>query len=410
MKQTAIVLTNGCPENRIDGARMEQFLVQNGWNIERNFEKSDLLIFNACGLTEATQEMSINTIKHLKKKKMRNSRLIVCGCLSKINRERIKEIYNGDIFGGDEIQKLAEILRIKKVSNNVYANYLIRYTNFPKSMTSRIISNMLKLRKPYLIQRRLQRYKYRKLRDEYMQLWNSVNIVRPNTFYIKISSGCSNSCSYCAVKLSRGTTTSESIEQIINEFHEGLILGYKEFALIGTDTGSYGLDIQTNLLNLLREMISVEGEYRLKLRNVHPRTLIKMLPEFLDVFKSGKIVHMTTAAQHGNNRILQLMRRDYKIEDLKFAINTVKNICSKLIIRTQLMVGFPGEKDAEFDDTLSLIDEIQFDFFEIYKYSPRPNTMAAAMPNQVPSKIKNKRYLMLQKKVLDHLRPSACHN
>ena len=99
-------------------------------------------------------------------------------------------------------------------------------------------------------------------------------------------------------------------------------------------------------------MISIEGEFGLKLRNVHPRALIEMLPEFLDVFKSGKIVHMTTAVQHGNNRILQLMKRGYKIEDLKFAINAVKNACQKLKIRTQLMVGFPGETDSEFNDTL----------------------------------------------------------
>jgi tRNA A37 methylthiotransferase MiaB len=196
----------------------------------------------------------------------------------------------------------------------------------------------------------------------------------------------------------------------MKEFLEGLKLGYERFALISTDSGSYGRDIQTNLVKLLREMISVEGECLLSLRNVHPRALIKMLPEFLEVFKSGKIVHMTTAAQHGNNRILQLMKRDYKIEDFKFAINAVKQICPKLKIRTQLMAGFPGETNVEFSDTLKLLDEIQFDFIEVYKYSPRPNTLASEMPNQVTNKIANKRYLILYKKVLDNLKSGARHN
>jgi tRNA A37 methylthiotransferase MiaB len=193
----------------------------------------------------------------------------------------------------------------------------------------------------------------------------------------------------------------------MQEFSEGLQSGYKQFALIGTDTGSYGRDIQTNLVNLLRAMVSVKGEYWLKLRNVHPRTLIKMLPEFLDVFKSGKIVHMTTALQHGNNRILKLMKRGYTIEDFKYAIGAVKKSCPNLKIRSQLMVGFPGETEAEFNDTLNLLDEIQFDFIEVYKYSPRPNTMAAEMPNQVTNKTANKRYFMLHKKVLGHLKSGA---
>jgi ribosomal protein S12 methylthiotransferase len=403
MKQTAVVITNGCPENRIDGARTEQFLIQNGWKITRNFKKSDLIVFNACGLTECSQEASINIIKQLKKYKMRDSRLIVCGCLPKINRERIKEIYSGDIFGGDDIQKLADRLGINGSAGNIYANYLIGKYPFSPSMASRIKHNFKNLLSPYTYQRLL-------LRNEYRQIWDTVNIVQPDTFYIKISSGCSNFCSYCAVKLSRGNINSKSIEQIVQEFSEGLKLGYKQFALIGTDTGSYGLDIQTNLISLLRAMISVKGEYWLKLRNVHPHTLIKMLPDFLDVFKSGKIVHMTSAVQHGNNHILKLMKRGYKIEDLKYAINAVKDICPKLKIRTQLMVGFPGETDAQFNDTLNLLNEIRFDFIEVYKYSPRANTRAAEMPNQVPNKIANKRYFILDKKVLDHLKSDPCHN
>jgi tRNA A37 methylthiotransferase MiaB len=195
----------------------------------------------------------------------------------------------------------------------------------------------------------------------------------------------------------------------MKEFLEGIELGYKQFALIGTDTGSYGRDIQKDLVSLLREMISVKGQYWFKLRNVHPRTLIRMLPEFMDVFKSGKIVHMTTAVQHGNNRVLKLMKRGYKIEDFKYAINAVKDICPKLKIRSQLMVGFPGETDTQFNDTLNLLDEIRFDFIEVYKYSPRPNTKAAEMPNQVLNKIANKRHFILNKKVLDLLKSDAWH-
>lgn len=399
MMKNVSVVTNGCPENRIDCAKIEQFLIQNDWKLKKKIGESNLIIFNACGLTEVEQENSIKIIKTLKRKKRTDSQLIVCGCLPLINKERIREIYEGDIIDGDDTQKLAKRLGIKIASNNIHANYLIPHTTCSLSMTRRI-SNLPKSLSLYSIQRRLNKNKYR-------QFWDSVNIVRPNTYYIKVSTGCTNSCSYCAVKLSRGAVKSKSIEQIKGEFLIGLELGYKVFALIGTDTGSYGLDIKTNLVDLLRELTSIKGKFLLKLRNVHPRALIEMLPGFLDVFKSGKIVHMTSATQHGNNHILQLMKRDYKIEDLKFAINALKNTCPNLKIRTQLMVGFPGETDSEFNDTLKLIDEIQFDFVEVYNYSPRTKTLAAKMPNQVPKRKANKRYNILSLKVLDQLKSNT---
>jgi ribosomal protein S12 methylthiotransferase len=396
MRKNAFVITNGCPENRIDCARIEHFLVQNGWVVTNDIRESNLIIFNACGLTEVNEDISINNINKLKRKKKEDSKLIVCGCLPMLNKERIKGVHNGDIFGGDDIKILANILRIREVPNKIHANYLIPSTVCLQPMLKRI-SNFMKLLDIYSIQ-------YHLIKNKYRQHWDSVNLVSPNTFYIKVSSGCTNSCAYCAVKLSRGKIKSKPIKQIKIEFLKGLELGYKQFALIGTDTGSYGQDVNANLLDLLKELISIEGKFWIKLRNVHPRALIEMLPGLLAVFKSGKVAHMTTAVQHGNDRILTLMKRGYKIEDLKFAINAIRNSCPKLKIRTQLMVGFPGETDSEFIDTLRLVDEVQFDFIEVYKYSPRSKTLAAKMPNQLAGREKMKRYTVLMKKVLNDIK------
>ena len=392
MRKNAFVMTNGCPENRIDCARIEQFLVQNEWTMTKEIRESNLIIFNACGLTEVNEEISINIINNLKRKKKEDFKLIVCGCLPALNQERIKEVHNGDIFEGDDIKILANILGIREAPNNIHANYLTPSTVCLQPMVKRI-SNLPKLLNIYSIQ-------YRLIKNKYRQLWDSANLVQPNTFFIKVSSGCTNSCSYCAVKLSRGKIKSKSIKQIKKEFLKGLELGYKQFALIGTDTGSYGQDINANLVDLLKELISIKGKFGIKLRNVNPRALIEMLPGLLAVFKSGKIAHMTTAAQHGNDRILKLMKRGYKIEDLKFAINAIRKTYPKLKIRTQIMVGFPGETDSEFNDTLRLVDEVRFDFIEVYNYSPRSKTLAAKLPNQVARKEKMKRYTVLVKKVL----------
>ena len=394
MEKTVYVTTNGCPENRIDCARIENYLRLNGWSISQISEKADLIIFNACGLTKFNEEKSIRIIKNIKLKKKKNSKFIVCGCLPRINKKRINEIYNGDVFGGASLHCLTDKLHTKSGYSDVHANYLIQRTEQPLALWSKF---------RYLKNNGLSSITERFLKTKYRQMWDTINIVQPNTYYIKVSSGCDNACSYCAVKVSRKNTKSKSIKKIKKEFIEGLNSGYNQFAFIGTDLGSYGKDIQTDLLTLLNEIISVDGKFEIKLRNVHPQLIIKRLPKFWDILKAGKISHLTTAIQHGSNRILRLMNRHYDIEECKYAFNFLKNNFPYLKIRSQLMVGFPGETEDDFNETEKLVDKIKLDFIEVYKFSRRPNTPAMDMPNQVPAEISMKRKCRLMKKVLKNM-------
>lgn len=213
------------------------------------------------------------------------------------------------------------------------------------------------------------------------------NVFHPHSFCIKVSTGCPNKCAFCAVKISRGELKSKPIHKIVEEFEEGLAKGYKEFSLLGTDVGAYGKDQGVTLVDLLRELIKRKGDYTIRLRNTHPKFLIKMMPEFQKILRSGKISYLSTAAESGNNRILNLMRRGYRIEDYKEAILTLKSQFQSLQIRTQIMVGFPSETEEEFQDSLRLLDEIDFDFVEVYQFQPRPGTEAAEMKDQVPQKV-----------------------
>ena len=227
------------------------------------------------------------------------------------------------------------------------------------------------------------------------RLANSINIIRPNTFYIKICSGCSNSCSYCAVKLSRGAVKSKSIVHIRQELLAGLEAGFEEFALIGTDLGSYGKDIQTDLISLLESLNSIDAVFQIKLRNVHPRYYINKLQPFIDVLKHGKIKYMESAVQSGSNRMLHDMNRGYEIEDFIHAIQSIKSALPDFKLRSQLIVGFPGETETDFQASVQLLKKVQFDYIEVYKYSPRPGTVAMTMPDQVSRRKLNKRAFAL---------------
>jgi tRNA A37 methylthiotransferase MiaB len=379
--------TNGCPENRIDLARMQEFLIGNRWEIANSIEESDLILFNACALTHGMQESSMKIISELNFRKKPSTELIVCGCLPKINNNRLREVYKNITFGSDEIEILSEALKIQANPENICANYLLpRYNNGHANRWR--IPNLKKLFSMSAIKRKLF-YNY------YRHLCDAINVFHPYSFCIKISTGCLTNCSYCAVRISRGILKSKPLNTIIHEFEEGLAKGFSEFSLIGTDTGSYGRDQGITLVTLLKELLLKEGDYQIRLRNIQPRFLIEIMPELQELFKNGKISYISSAVQSGNNRILKLMNRGYRIEDYKDTIRLINKEFPQIQIRTQIMVGFPSETEEEYQDSVRLLDELNFDIVETYLYSPRPNTKAAKIKEQVPRNVAEKRYTNL---------------
>ena len=276
-------------------------------------------------------------------------------CLPKINKSRLREVHQGFTFE-HEIEQLTEIIESKTNAHDTYANHLAPRAHVSTAQRLRV-SNLKKLLSLMSIKEKLTE-PYRHNLDQ------AINVFGPHSFCIKVSTGCPNACSYCAVKISRGELRSKPIDRIVEEFEEGLARGYKEFALLGTDVGAYGRDQGATLVDLLRELVKSKGDYEIRVRNIQPRFLMEMMPELREILRSGKISYLSSAAQSGNNRILGLMRRGYRIEDYKEAILTLRREFPRLKIRTQIMVGFPGETEEEFQDTLRLLDEVSFDILE----------------------------------------------
>lgn len=384
------VLTNGCPENRIDSSRMQEFFRQNGYEINAKIQHADLIIFNTCALTQSSEDSSIRMIAEIKKSMAPSARLIVCGCLTKINPERLRQIYSGPIFGSDELMKLEEIFTARITSDQIHANSLIN----PTSCLDKYCWLMRNL-KGIGIEIAIRILE--KMRNQQNM---AISICKPNMFCIKVCSGCLGNCSFCAVRLSRGKLKSKPLRAVIKEFDEGLAKGYKDFALLGTEVGAYGKDLGIDLVALLKELTSRIGDYRISLRNFHPKNLIEILPELRKIFASGKIPYIGCSPESGNNRILELMNRGYKIEDFKAVISTLNREFPWIKIRTQLIVGFPTETEKEFQDSMQLVDDLHFDFVEVYKFEARKGTRAAAISGHIPEKEKQKRHLRLLLKLI----------
>lgn len=331
-------------------------------------------------------------LKKIMEEKKSSAEIIVSGCLAKTYKDLIREIHNGFIIDPNGFERFCKIFKPIKKIEDVHANHLISrqitLSKRPKTNLKRFMNIPYYY---YVLRRKTMDAKVLHLAREY-------NVYNSNTFLIKVSTGCLCNCSFCSIHLARGRLKSKPIGRISEEFDQGLTEGYTEFGLIGTDVGCYGRDQGNTLITLLRKLLKKEGNYKIRLRNIQPKLLIEMLPELREIFKSGKISYIESSAESGNNRILDLMNRGYKIEDYKKAIRLINNEFPEIKIRTQFIVGFPSETGNEFQDTLRLIDELKFDFLEIYKYRAEPNTKDANMKNHLKRRVIEKRYHCLYMK------------
>lgn len=389
------ILTNGCPENRIDCSHLAEFFNKSGWLFTANYSEAELIIFNACGLTESKEDDSINIADFLQKSKSVGAKLIVCGCLPKINKERLAKTFNGVSFGGYKSDKLSEVINARCDFNEICANSILPVSNY----------SSLNYQQAHLSRKNIIYYLGRQALFGYNALLASkINLFdereHNKTFFIKIASGCLDNCAYCAVKRSRGRLKSKRTQTILREFNQGLKRGYNRFALLGTDLGPYGKDIGSSLAMLLEEILKQNGNYKIGLRNLQPRWLIPMFPELKEIFKSNKIYFVGIPVESGSDTILSSMNRKYTIEQYKKCVREINNTFPDIFIRTQIMVGFPGETENDFRHTLRLLDELVFDYVEVYPYSKRPKTKAATMKDQVPHVIVKKRYKKMFVKAL----------
>lgn len=383
MFKAAYVTCNGCPENLLDSARVEKYLRQNGWDIKDGPENADLILFNACGLTQATEIYSLKIIEELKGLSKNDCRLLVWGCLPKINPEVLKHVYDGPVLGEREL--FSQIDKMTQASfpiESINTNQVVqRYTLDTNSWRKKTGALFFK---------------------RYLADLIKVNLYRPednSIFYIKTSTGCVGHCTYCAVRVSRGTIKSKPIESIVREFRSGLKAGYKEFSLLGTDLGCQGNDLAYNLCDLLKELVKQEGEFKIGIRNINPAFMKELIDDLVPLLKTGKIWFLGMPAESGSNRVLKLMGRKYSVEEYMDYFRRLKAACPSIIIRNQMLVGFPSETTRDFAASVKLIDNLDCDYNEVYEYSKRPATAAEKLKGHLPGYVIKLRYSFMLVKI-----------
>ena len=387
-----IYTKTGCPRRSLESTKLYKYLIANNLRSVDNPKKADLIFIYTCGGFALDESFSIQTIQ--KATEFKNAQVIVTGCLTKIYPEKLEAFKNILVLTPEDLGKLDSIINAKipfaqtpnaSVVDGVHDLYHGSYIN-------RIKRN---IKSSENIARICSTYE-RKLSHK-----PSDGLDNPSIYRVEIAKGCLSNCTYCAIKKAMPKFHSFPAEEILENFKKGLSAGYKKFALLAGDIGCYGLDIGTNLPNLLKELFKVDGDYKIILVDLNARWFVKYPDELVSVLKpnQNKVHSLILPIQSGSNKILKLMNRQYEIEDVKRCIIDLQRKLPELPIETHIMVGFPGENDADFQESVRLIKDVPFWGIEVYRYQDRPGTPATILSGKLSEKEVEKRVKIMKKLV-----------
>lgn len=351
------MISLGCPKNQVDGEVMLEKLNKSGFDIAQSIEDSDVMIINTCGFIEDAKREAIETILEVAEYKKAGliSAIVVTGCLA----ERYQDEILKEIPEVDSVIGIGADRDIVKVCQKALIG--VQTSFYPDK--------------------------------KYLLLEGDRMLSTPSHWaYLKISDGCDNKCSYCAIPGIRGGYIERDMESIIAEANKLAVSGVKELIIIAQDTTKYGMKLygEYKLAELLKELVKIDGIEWIRLFYCYPD---RVTDELIDVIASEEKVcsYIDIPLQHCNNDILKSMNRYGSYDSLKNLLTKMKTKIPNLSLRTTFMVGFPGETEEQFEELCRFVKDIEFDKMGCFTFSPEEDTPAFDFDNQIDEDIKKRR-------------------
>lgn len=349
------ILTLGCKVNSYESNVIDDLLQKRGFI--KTEEQADIVIINTCTVTNTANNKSLKMVRHAVNNN-KGAIIIVIGCATQVYKEDFMNIDGVSIILGNVGKSkicsyIDEYLKNKKQIVDIYDNQNIPFEEMK-------INNFDKTRA-----------------------------------FVKIQDGCNNFCSYCIIPYTRGNVRSRKQESIYDEIKELIKNGHSEIVLTGIHTGHYGTDLgDFNFAALLKKIVKIEGLKRLRISSIE---ITELTDEVLDVLKNGEILvsHLHIPLQSGCDKILKAMNRKYDTKYFEEKLKKIRSIRPNISITTDVIVGFPGETDGDFETCLDFIQKMTFSKIHVFPYSRRTGTLSDTFPNQVSSEIKKQRVHML---------------
>jgi len=350
------IYTLGCKVNTYESNVMKDKLINNGY-IEGTESDSDIYIVNTCTVTNTSDNKSLKLIRQIIRNH-KESILVVVGCMTQVRTNILDDLNVSIILGNSGKSNIVEYIEEYKKNNKPI----------------KIIDNIME----------------KEFEDMCLNNFNKTRA------FVKIEDGCENFCSYCIIPYARGKVRSKRPDIVMKEITNLVNEGHKEIVLTGIHTGHYGSDINYSFSKLLKDIEKVEGLERLRISSIE---ITELNNEFLAVLKNSKILvdHMHIPLQSGSNKILELMNRKYNKEYFIDKINKIRSIRPYISITTDVIVGFPGETEELFKETIDTINKIRFSKIHVFPFSLRKGTEAEKMPNHIDDVTKKNRVKQLIK-------------
>lgn len=362
----AYIRTYGCQQNVADSETIKGMLAQMGYDFTENIEEADFILFNTCAVREHAEDRVFGNVGAIKKLKKNHPTTLIalCGCMMEQQHiaQRIYQSFPfvGLVFGTHCLHKFPQLL---------YQSLLTGKRQFILNNDDLLVHEGMPKR-----------------RDGQFKGW------------LPIMYGCDNFCTYCIVPYVRGRERSRESKYILKEARQLIESGYKDITLLGQNVNSYGKGLDENITfsRLLKMIDEIDGDYILRFMTSHPKDCTK---ELIDTIAQSRHIstHLHLPFQSGSNRILKLMNRRYTREKYLDIVNYAKEKIPGLSLTSDIIVGFPGETEEDFEQTLSLVEEVGFTSLFTFIYSKRVGTPAAKMDDPTTAEEKSERFQRLLK-------------
>ena len=358
---TAYVETYGCQQNEADSEKLRGLLCESGYAITDTAENADVVVMNTCAIREHAEQRVFGNLGALTHTKRRHpsQKIFLCGCMAgqTVVTDRIRKSYPhvDGVFSTHHLWQFAEILyRVLTGGKRVF---------YIEDEAGSIAEGLPQMR------------------DHTLKAW------------VSIMYGCNNFCTYCIVPYVRGRERSRKSRDILEECRQLIENGTKEITLLGQNVNSYGKDLDegVDFADLLKMIAMIPGDFLIRFMTSHPRDASeKLFDTMASSPKIAKQLHLPF--QSGSSRVLKAMNRHYDRQTYLDKVNYAKSVMPQLVLTSDVIVGFPGETEEEFEETISLIRQVRYDSLFTFIFSPRPGTPAAKMEDPTPKEEKNRRF------------------
>lgn len=354
--KTVSFLTLGCKLNFAETASISRMVEKHGYSVPEGSGSTDIAVINTCSVTENADKKCRKLVQDILKTAP-DTGIVIIGCYAQLKPAEIAGIKGVDlVLGAQEKFKLA-----------------FHLDKLKKKGAAEIFNSPV---------------------GEVTQFHSSWSVDERTRSFLKVQDGCNYSCTFCTIPLARGASRNDSISGIMDNARQIAAQGITEIVLTGVNIGDFGHSTAENFLQLIHKLDTLKGIRRLRISSIEPNLLAESIISF--VASSRLFVpHFHIPLQSGSNKILGLMRRRYRAELYQSRIAYIRTVLPDCAIGVDVIVGFPGETDADFMETYSFIQELDITYLHVFSYSPRENTPAAGFESQVPSVEKQRRSAML---------------